>query len=500
MIKGKMVFFFAGLLCLSMQVFSQKSYFVYLQTEDNTPFFVQLNKKNYSSSAVGHVILSGLTNGTYNIQVGYPDQNTLQDYQLVVENKDQGFLVKKVEGNFGIVNLQNETIQWSGAKKREAEEAEKQKAFELAESKRIENEKIMAEAQKKEDEKAGAFAAAEAKRIADEKLAADAKSTENVQVAGAAVGATTVSAQSNGSEKEGAQKTEDSKKKEGTSEKSVSEENKKSSTGTAIIAGAATVAVVELSDNKKEEKADSLETTASSTKQGETSVVSPVMNPSGSVAVAGTLTPAEIAALQEEARRIDAAGKRDSVLAVEKAKSSNTSAAPVFLDMTISMPGDSAASKNDDSSAARLAALAAAATIDVKDNSSAAKVQVLPSGDSLVVVRDGGSPANAKNTISATNPNCKAEATDADVELVSMIIKGEKDPEDALEILKKTVKVKCITTGQLRTLTTLFSTDEHRYTLLDLAYRYTSDRHNYASLGNLLTDAYYLNRFKAMLQ
>jgi tRNA(Ser,Leu) C12 N-acetylase TAN1 len=100
----------------------------------------------------------------------------------------------------------------------------------------------------------------------------------------------------------------------------------------------------------------------------------------------------------------------------------------------------------------------------------------------------------------APNPNCKGDATDADLELVTMIVKGERDPEEAINIIKKTVKVKCVTTAQVRKLTLLFEQDEHRYAMLDIAYRYTSDRQNFSSLADLLKDTYYLNRFKAMLQ
>jgi hypothetical protein len=46
----------------------------------------------------------------------------------------------------------------------------------------------------------------------------------------------------------------------------------------------------------------------------------------------------------------------------------------------------------------------------------------------------------------------------------------------------------------------LFEGQEERYRLLDMAYRYTIDRQHYISLSDLLTDPYYLNRFKAMLQ
>ncbi len=500
----KNAFIFAGLFLLSFQAFSQKPYFIYFQTEDNTPFFIQFNNKNYSSSSVGHLILAGLTNGTYSIQLGYPEQNTLQDYRLVVEGKDQGYLVRKMEGEkgYGIVNLQTEAVQLSGAAKKETEEAEKQKAFALAETKRIEDEKIVA------------AAAAETKRLEDEKAATDAKKLEEEKIAAAAAGATVIATQKTGEEKvaDETAKTEEPKKSTESEPKKGSDGDKKSGAGAVVVAGAATVAGVALSnDSKKEDsvkteqekKTDSVKTNPNAVSQEMGSGAPPVTNNGGATVAAGTLSAAEIAALQEEARRIDAAGKRDSALAAEKTKSANTTSAPVFLDMTMTMPGDSATSKNDTSNATKLAALAAQANLDIKDTVSATSAQFVAVGDSLVVVRDTTHINQRSDTIpfvSLSNPNCKIEASDADVELISMIIKGEKNPEDALDILKKTVKVKCITTAQVRKLTLLFAADEHRYAMLDLAYRYTSDRQKYGTLSDLLTDTYYLNRFKAMVQ
>jgi hypothetical protein len=86
------------------------------------------------------------------------------------------------------------------------------------------------------------------------------------------------------------------------------------------------------------------------------------------------------------------------------------------------------------------------------------------------------------------------------MEMVTMLIKGEKDPDDGLEMAKKGMKIKCVQTAQVRKLALLFEGQEERYRLLDMAYRYTTDRQNYINLADLLSDPYYLNRFKAMLQ
>ena len=52
--------------------FSQKIYFVYLQTEDQQAFFVKMDGKTRSSSASGYLILSKLRDTIYNFTVGFP--------------------------------------------------------------------------------------------------------------------------------------------------------------------------------------------------------------------------------------------------------------------------------------------------------------------------------------------------------------------------------------------------------------------------------------------
>jgi hypothetical protein len=262
----------------------------------------------------------------------------------------------------------------------------------------------------------------------------------------------------------------------------------------------------------------------------------------GTAVAAGMLSAAEIAKLQEEARRIDAQGKRDSVLNAQKQNNTPAVAgAPVFLDIDFSMSADSMKSSSDSIRADSLKqvekpVVADSITLDDKKpknaddipvaavvvppavamvvSDSAKTIEVPVTGAeitapdtvkvqetvSVVVVPAKTDSAKAAATPPVKNPNCVNEASDSDIELVGMLIKSEKDVEESLELARKTMKLKCATTAQVRKLALLFQNQEERYRLLDGAYKYTSDRHNYGNLADLLTDTYYLNRFKAMLQ
>ncbi|HSK12877.1 MAG TPA: hypothetical protein VK907_06650, partial [Phnomibacter sp.] len=133
LLKQPLIFLSFLVLCV-LQGFGQRNYFVYIQTETQESFYVLLNKKNYSSSSAGHVIISGLTNGTHAIEVGFPGQSATLDYQLVISNGDQGFLLRKMEdaNTWGLVNMHTTQVQMSGVARREAAEAERQKALAAA--------------------------------------------------------------------------------------------------------------------------------------------------------------------------------------------------------------------------------------------------------------------------------------------------------------------------------------------------------------------------------
>lgn len=103
------------LLAFCSAVFSQKVYFVYLQSEAEQPFFVKINEKIYNSSAAGYLILSQLKDSSYNFKVGFP-QNKWSDQQFSVDikSKDRGYLLKNFgEKGWGLFDLQTLGVQMS---------------------------------------------------------------------------------------------------------------------------------------------------------------------------------------------------------------------------------------------------------------------------------------------------------------------------------------------------------------------------------------------------
>ncbi|MCU0322522.1 MAG: DUF4476 domain-containing protein [Chitinophagaceae bacterium] len=93
--------------CTINIVLAQKKHFIYIQAEDKQPFYIMINQKNYSSSVNGHLVIPKLKNGKYFFIAGFPkDKYPEQKFTCVVEDKDQGFVLKQF-GNegWGLFNL-----------------------------------------------------------------------------------------------------------------------------------------------------------------------------------------------------------------------------------------------------------------------------------------------------------------------------------------------------------------------------------------------------------
>jgi hypothetical protein len=115
----------------SITGFSQKIYFVYLQSEGGQPFYVNINAGIHSSSAAGYIILPKLLDSTYNFAVGFPkNQWPEQNFSITMNKKDHGFLLKNFgEKGWGLFDLQTLTVQMavSGSARTEEKNMEENK-------------------------------------------------------------------------------------------------------------------------------------------------------------------------------------------------------------------------------------------------------------------------------------------------------------------------------------------------------------------------------------
>jgi len=132
------------------------------------------------------------------------------------------------------------------------------------------------------------------------------------------------------------------------------------------------------------------------------------------------------------------------------------------------------------------------------------------SGDTLVSSAKVSSAKTTQKQINDTvvqqkkvvlvNSDCKAIAWDNDVDKLRLKMLGEKDVDNKISIARKVFKTKCFSAAQIKALTELFLTDQDKYKFLDAAYPFALDTENFKQLSYLLTDEYYIKRFRTMVR
>ncbi len=97
---------------------AQLNHFIYLQTDNQQPFYIKYNNRIISSSASGYLILAKLKEGVIDFTVGFPksDQQE-QQFQCTIERSDKGFLIKNFnEKGWGLYDLQNSSVLYAAVK------------------------------------------------------------------------------------------------------------------------------------------------------------------------------------------------------------------------------------------------------------------------------------------------------------------------------------------------------------------------------------------------
>ena len=94
----------------TLPAFSQQENFIYLQTENNQPFYIRLQNNVYSSTATGYLILSKLPEASLTITAGFPKSVfPEQEFSIPVIHKDAGFILKNSGDNrWSLANLQTQ--------------------------------------------------------------------------------------------------------------------------------------------------------------------------------------------------------------------------------------------------------------------------------------------------------------------------------------------------------------------------------------------------------
>lgn len=476
---------------------AQKTYFVYLQSDNQQPFFVNINGRNISSSAAGYVILSKLHDSTYPIRIGFPSGGSLQEFELAVNGNDQGFLVKDFgEKGYGLFNMQSLAVLMNSngsAKQKEAEALKK-----AADDKRIADSAAAAAIQLAAKQKEDSIALAAAQEKADSAKAALATIPEQPQKDTVATGVT------------GTAPADTVAKPVAAATPAIAMDEKKDS---AAVIKKDTITITTVADSGKPASPAVTITPKSDstlTASNKTLVEDRPLTVTDSIK---SSTPALIKPVADTTVKIDTAGKPSAAAGVavikDAAPPKPAGSSPRFLDMEmrsdsaelvpVKPVADSVRTKPVSDTVATIKSPAPPVVISETKGS----ITSNNSNTTVVTAPAAATVESKKADVYANQPsgnNCKKLASEKDFFSLRKKMAATEDVGEMILTAKTAFREKCYSNDQLRNLCVLFLDDASRYRFLDEAYAYSADPQAYKQLADLLKDEYYLRRFTSMLR
>jgi len=419
---------------------AQKVYFIYLQTDNQQPFYARMGDKIYNSTTSGYLILSNLHDSTYSVNIGIQGSEVAdQPYSVTVNKKDQGFLIKNFgDKGWGLFNLTTMATIMPASKSVSPVQTVK--------------------TEKRED---NAFTNLLAKVADDstikEKPIIEKPVEQKTEVA--AVNTEKKEEVKNDAKEITASKQEEVKKGIVVAPVVI---NEKPKVDTPVVKEQA-----QESNNAAQIKEDSM----LAVKNREAEILKQEeLRKQDSVEKAKTQIIAEV-----EYKR--------SIVKLKSESSTTTGIGLVFLDVLSDQVTDTIR---------LLIPPDIKKTTPVQSNQGEKKFLDISPVDSV-------NKETAAKTANKSN-NCKAVASEDDFYKLRKKMAGEKNDDDMISEARKTFKTKCFSAVQIRNLSNLFLTDESKYKFFDAAYQYVSDLENFSTLQSTLKEEYYINRFKAMLR
>ena len=457
--------FFFG---IAVTATSQKVYFVYLQSEQEQPFFVKLNEKVHSSSASGYLILSKLKDSSYTINIGFP-QNKWPEQRFVIDikAKDHGFLLKNFgDKGWGLFDMQSLAVQMSStAADKEVGSVEKKPVSAFTE--------ILAKAADDSTLRERPVVAKSEEKKPEIKITETAKKEE---IKPAIVTPDVI-------------KTEEGKPEIKSEELAKKEEIKPIVSDTVLATIKDTKAEITnepvatkppVIEEKPVVKTEERQTETSKEKQAEALTDNPPAKEEGykkSVVIrkgeSSTTEGFGLTFIDEFAN-----GSRDTIRILipnPKPVAGQVKAEPKPVKKFLEIASDTAAVKKE--------------LIQSEKEEINQETATKQNNQAEVVVEK-------TQAVSA----CKELAVEADFLKLRKNMASAETDDDMIDEAKKYFKIKCFATSQIKNLSTLFLNEAGKYKFFDLAYQYASDPANFKSLQSELKEEYYINRFKAMLR
>ena len=91
---------------MSFQIKAQEKHFIYIQSENKQPFYVQVNNQTYNSTISGYIIIPQLISNKYYLLAGFA-KNLYPEQKFIVDlSKDAGYSLKQFDDKkWGLLNI-----------------------------------------------------------------------------------------------------------------------------------------------------------------------------------------------------------------------------------------------------------------------------------------------------------------------------------------------------------------------------------------------------------
>jgi hypothetical protein len=433
--------------CFSVK--AQQTHFVYLQTDNGQPFYVKLDNKVISSSAEGYVILPNITEGNYQIAVGFPKKEHPEEkFSLKAGNNNEGFVIKNfADKGMQLFNLQTLAL-INGASdsgktadapvKKDSDAFSTMLAGVVKDSSILQNHQVQSAPQVVAKVDSSTAAKPDSSNVANKSAATIVPVVKPGPVA-----------------------------KNDSVSKILSNENESGLTMLYSDTDADKTDTISVFIPAQNDAAPQEETKAVvENKNADNSA------PAAQVQTDFTITPTVIKPAKENSGFVF---RKDSV--VENNEPENR---PVQV-FTIGPAKEKATGKKEEASESNEEAIRKTSK---ENNPSEGQMILLPK-----VV-----------TSSKVNSDCKTFASNGDFLRLRKKMAAENSSEDMIKVARKYFRNACFSTEQIKDLSYLFLDDKGRYMFFDAAYPHTSDSDQYQLLESQLTDQYYINRFQAMIR
>jgi hypothetical protein len=506
-----------SLLTLTCNVLkAQQQYFIFVWADNQQPFYARLEERTYSSSPIGHLVISQLKDSTYSLVVGFPkNQFPEQAFVISFNKKDLDYQLKYSAGSgWTLFNAQTSEMvkprQDYAVKNTMAPLGERKTgSFATLMSGLVNDSAVLYKSVAKADiPKPAAVAAvstdtpaiAKEQPIKTDSVIAIAPAKDSAQAEKNILAAATdpLKKDSLPASLAVAPINTAGAAKDGALAASARDSSLVSATENKTPAPLSAIVQVQEWGNDKGKGFIYYDSTAAGT---DTVAIMIDFDKN-----AGLATPEQIIAAPAKADPIKSAPLTPDTAVAQKelpaVKDSTQKPAQVVAKITPDTPAVTTAPVTSAVALPDSTAKKTAKTMETKASPDSTTVVATVKPDPIPNKTDStkADQASSKKPILLMNSDCTNFASEFDVDKLRVKMLSAGSVDDKVAAAKKVFKTKCFVTRYIRGLSELFSNDEDRFKFFDAAYPYVSDTGNFRQLLDLFTDELYIARFKALVR